>query len=117
MGEISLVYLLRHAGWRILEFFRHWYLDGFLRAGGWALSVLERLDRIFAVRISFKNLFKPLYQDYSLIGYLWGFVFRSVRVTTGGLIYLFLVLVAIGLYLAWAATPIYIIFKIFSNGY
>ncbi len=116
IGEISLIYLLRRAGYRILEFFRHWYLDGFLLAGGWTLSVLERLDRIFAVRINFNNLFKPLYQDYTFIGHIWGFIFRSARVAIGGLIYLFLALAAIGLYLAWAAAPIYIIFKIFSNG-
>lgn len=117
IGEISLIYLLRHAGYRILEFFRHWYLDGFWRAGGWTLSVLERLDRIFAVRINFNNLFKPLYQDYSLIGYLWGFLFRSARVLVGGIIYLAIALAAAGLYLIWAAAPVYIIFKIFSNGY
>lgn len=116
MGEISLVYLLRYASYRILEFFRHWYVNGFLRAGDWTVGVLERLDRFFAVRINLKNIFKPLYQDYSFIGYIWGFLFRSARVLVGGFIYGLIIFIAISFYAAWAAFPVYIIVKIFPHG-
>lgn len=113
MGEISPIYLLRHAVYRIVEFFRHWYIHGFLRAGDWTIGFLERLDKWFALRITLKNIFKPLYQDYSFIGYIWGFIFRSARLFAGGIIYIVIILAAIGLYAIWAALPIFIIYKIF----
>ncbi len=115
MGEISLVYVANRLGYRILAFFQHWYLNGFLTATDSLLNVLERLDHFFAFKITFKHLFKPLYQDYTLIGYLWGFVFRSLRLIFGGLVYGIIILAAAALYLVWAAIPIYIIYKIISN--
>ena len=114
MGEISPIYLLRHAGYRVVEFFRHWYIHGFLRAGDWTIGILERLDKWFALRITFKNIFKPLYQDYSFIGYGWVFIFRSGRPLAGGIIYLVFIFAAIALYVAWAVFPIYALVKIFS---
>lgn len=115
MGEISLVYLLNRAGYRVAEFFRHWYWSSFFIASGWMVRLLERLDRFFALRITFKYLFRPLYQDYSLIGYVWGFIFRSLRVLTGGIIYAALILLFLALYLIWLAAPFFIIYKIFLN--
>ncbi len=115
MREISLVYVANRLGYRILAFFQHWYLNGFLTASGSLLNVLERLDHFFALKITFKNLFQPLYRDYSLIGYLWGFVFRSLRLIAGGLVYGIILLITGALYLVWAAIPIYIIYKIIFN--
>ena len=112
---ISPLYLLNQAGYRILEFFRHWYLNGFLTASHLSLNVLERLDRIFAFKITLKNLFQPLYQDYSVIGYIWGFVFRSLRLIAGSIVYGALVLISVVLYLIWAVIPLYVIYNIFIN--
>jgi len=112
---ISLIYLLNQAGYRVLEFFRHWYVGGFLTASHLSLNVLERFDRIFAFKITLKNLFQPLYQDYSVIGYLWGFVFRSFRLIAGSIVYGALVLISVTLYLIWVAIPIYIIYNILIN--
>jgi hypothetical protein len=113
--EISLVYLLNRVGYRIAEFFRHWYWNSFFIAGNWLVGRLERLDRFFALRITLKYLFQPLYQDYSLIGYIWGFIFRLLRILVGGLVYASLLSVFLVLYLIWLAAPIFIIYKIFTN--
>lgn len=113
--EVSLVYLITHLGRRISDFFRHWYLDGFLKATHWFLNFLERLDRIFALRITAKNWFQPLFQDYTLIGYLWGFVFRTVRIAVGLLIYAFFAIIFAGLFLLWAALPLYSMYQIITN--
>lgn len=117
MGEISVLYLLRHAAYRIREFFRHWYWNSFFIAGNWLVKLLQRLDRFFALRITVKYLFQPLYQDYSLIGYAWGFVFRSLRILAGSLVYAGLFAVFSALYLVWLAAPIFIIYRIFSSGF
>lgn len=111
----SAAYLLRRLLARILDFFRHWYVDGFLKASDWSLRALERLDRIFAIRITLKNWLQPLYQDYSLIGYLWGFIFRSMRIFAGLSVYLSFLLLSVCIFLLWALLPIYAIYQIFAN--
>lgn len=115
ISNISLVYLLTHLGRRVLDFFRHWYFYGFLKATHWSYNVLERLDRIFALRITVKNWLQPLYQDYSAIGYLLGFIFRTARIFTALAVYGFFMVAALGLFLLWAVIPPYVIYQIFSN--
>ncbi len=73
---------------------------------------MESLDKIFALKITWRFLFKPLYQDHSIIGYVLGFVFRSLRLMIGGIIYLFVIIIAAAMFIIWAAIPLYIIFKI-----
>src|SRR3989344_7959917 len=111
--NLSLVYLFAHLGRRVLDFFRHWYFYGFLRATHWAYNFLERLDKIFALRITAKNWLQPLYQDYSFIGYIWGFIFRTIRIIIGLVFYLILSLISSLVFLAWAAIPIFVIYQIF----
>lgn len=115
ISNISLVYILARLGGRFLDFFRHWYYHGSLRAAHLSYNILEKMDRTFALRISFKNWFQPLYQDYSAIGYLWGFIFRTIRIFLALLVYGVFILVAAGLFLAWAAIPPFVIYKIFIN--
>jgi len=79
------------------------------------LGFLEELDKFVALRITAKNWFKPLYQDYSIIGYLWGFIFRTIRILIGLAIYLFLFFVSIGIFILWAFIPVYVIYQIFIN--
>jgi len=111
MTTLSLVYLIKWFFYRIGEFLRHWYIDGFRTAGHKLINTLELLDRRVALRITLKNLCKPLYQDYTIIGYTMGFIFRFWRLVFGSVIYFFVLLVFIATYLAWAAIPIYIIYR------
>src|SRR3989344_4898133 len=113
--NLSLVYLFAHLGRRVLDFFRHWYFYGFLRATHWAYNFLERLDRIFALRITAKNWLQPLYQDYSVIGYLWGFIFRSLRIFVGLSVYFIFFILFLTLLLFWDLIPIYTLYQIFVN--
>ncbi len=75
------------------------------------VSLLERLDQKLAVKITARYFFKPLYQDYSVIGYTLGFIFRSIRLLTGGLVYLAIILAALAIYILWAGLPVYIIVR------
>lgn len=113
--DISLVYIITHLSRRVVDFFRHWYVDGFLRSVDWTLSILERLDKRFAIRITAKNWLQPLYQDYSIIGYIWGFIFRTIRIFVGLAVYLAFILTATLLFLGWAAFPIFVIYQIIAN--
>ena len=111
--NLSLVYILAHLGRRILDFFKHWYWDGFLKSIHWFLNLMERSDKIFALRITAKIWLQPLYQDYSFIGYIWGFIFRTIRIIIGLVFYLILSLISSLVFLAWAAIPIFVIYQIF----
>jgi len=115
INSVSLVYIVTHLGKRILDFFHHWYIDGFILATHWSYNFLERLDRIFALRITAKNWFQPLYQDYTVIGYMWGFVFRTFRIIAGLIVYALYALFSFSLYLLWAAFPFWVIYQIVIN--
>ena len=98
----------------LADFFRHWYFDGlflFLRT---FVKTLSFLDRIFALRVSFKNIFKPMYQDNSFIGYVMGFSFRSLRIITALISYSFIAFLFLVAYLIWAAILPYLLLKLFN---
>jgi hypothetical protein len=107
-----IVYLLNHLMRRIKEFFRHWYINSFFAYGQFVFSFLERLDRFFAFKITWRHLFQPLYQDRTILGFILGFIFRLQRLLVAGLVYLVFIAVAAGFYLAWLASPIFLIYKI-----
>lgn len=109
------IYFLNCVFCRFLEFFQHWYADSFRFYSHFVISLLEKLDRKFAFRITLKYIFKPLYQDRSFIGYILGFIFRSGRLILSGFIYLILLTMAIILFFGWSIFPFYIIYKIVKN--
>jgi hypothetical protein len=115
ISSLSVVYIFTRLGMRLLDFFRHWYVDGFFKAVHLTLNFLERMDHRFALRITFKNWLQPLYQDYSFIGYLWGFVFRTIRILVGLVVYMLFVAFALGLFAIWAAIPLYVIYQVVFN--
>ncbi len=113
--NVSGVYLLQRAGWRIWQFIWHWYVDAFIRGFRWHVNFLEGLDRFFALRITLRYFFQPLYQDYTFVGRILGIILRSIRITGAVLTYTIVALVSIALYIGWAAVPLYIIYRIILN--
>lgn len=100
---------------RVTDFFVHWYAGGFRIWGHFTISLMEALDRRLAFKITVKYLFQPLYQDRSFIGYTLGFIFRVFRLFIGAILYAFIAVIAIAVYLIWAAAPIYVVFKIING--
>ncbi|MFH1347035.1 MAG: hypothetical protein ABIH10_02185 [Spirochaetota bacterium] len=111
----ALIYIINRFFYRFVEFWRHWYVGSFKIASHIFLSLLEKLDKRVALKITFKNFFQPLYQDRSFIGYFLGIIFRSFRLFFGGIFYLFLGFLAIIIYLFWLAIPVLIIFEIIKG--
>jgi hypothetical protein len=113
--DFSIVYL----GWRViycfLDFFHHWYVDGSRVFGRRFMTTLTAADRSFAVAITLRHFFEPLYKDYSIIGRILGIVFRSARVVIGGVCYFFLALAFAIAYVIWLAIPAVIIFYAAKN--
>jgi hypothetical protein len=108
--DFSVVYLVRRLWYRFLDFFHHWYIDGSRAIGRRFLATLTTADRSFAVAITLRHFFEPLYKDYSAIGRILGVVFRSVRVAIGAVCYLILALMFAVVYIIWLAIPAITIF-------
>lgn len=109
--SFSLVYIGQRCALRIWLFFYDWYVGGARVIGGAYMRTLESLDRTWALRITLRNLLKPLYQDRSLIGVALGFIFRCARIIGAASIYGLLGLITLLMYVCWAAIPISIIVR------
>ena len=109
------MYLFRNLFLTVFLFFKHWYVDGFNSIFGWALGTVRGLEKGLALRINFRFLFKPLYQEYNIYGYVMGFLFRVLRIIVGLLGYLFIMAIAVLIYVVWAAAPVFVVYRIITG--
>ena len=112
--DLLFSHLLHKFFYRIAEFFRHWYGHSFRIYSHFVISILERLDRRLAFKITLLHIFHPLYQDQTAIGYILGFIFRSGRLIIGAIVYIFVIIIAVALYLIWLLIPVYIFLGILN---
>ncbi|MBU6500420.1 MAG: hypothetical protein KGJ89_01145 [Patescibacteria group bacterium] len=103
--NFALTYLTARFFYRLGDFFHHWYVDGTRSFAHKFISTLENLDKTFAIRITFHYLFQPLYKDYTVVGRLLGFIFRSGRILIGGVIYMFVAAIFLAMYGIWLLIP------------
>ncbi|MBI2010888.1 MAG: hypothetical protein HYS89_01490 [Candidatus Colwellbacteria bacterium] len=109
---LAVLYLAGRFSYRFVAFFRHWYLDSLRVMAEFWNRLLRRLDQTLALRVTLRHFFQPLYQDRSFIGYVFGFGFRSARVFIASIIYFLIVVIAVSIYLFWAALPAYAVFNL-----
>jgi hypothetical protein len=107
-----IIYLFRLFFGRIGDFLRHWYVSSFYALTNWTVSLLEFLDRSFALKVNVRYWLHPLFQEKSILGYLVGFFARTVRIVLASIVYAFIILIALGVYLAWIVLPIWVVYKI-----
>lgn len=74
-------------------------------------NLFEELDKGFALKINFRNLFKPLYQDRNIIGYVLGFLFRGTRILLALAAYFTIFSITASLYVLWLLLPIFFAYK------
>ncbi len=106
-----IIYAFNRFVFRIAEFIRHWYVDFFKFYSHKVISFLERLDRVFALKITLEHWLEPLYQDRTISGYIFGFIFRTLRIVIGASIYFCIIFAAVVVYLIWAAVPLFLVLK------
>lgn len=109
------VFIFERVFYRLTEFLRHWYVKSLKIYSNFIIDRLNQMDRFFAWRITLKNFFKPLYGDYSIIGYAMGFVFRSLRLVIATIFYGFVFFIAVVLYLIWLVLPVYALWRVFTG--
>ncbi|MDI6820863.1 MAG: hypothetical protein QMD65_01655 [Patescibacteria group bacterium] len=113
MTNNALVYLVEKLFYRIIQFFRHWYVKSMRIYFNFVMDQLKELDYFLAWRITLKHLLEPLYKDYTILGYILGFGFRLGRLLVSSFIYLIVFTIAIGFYIIWLVAPIYILSRVF----
>ncbi|PIR44287.1 hypothetical protein COV23_00620 [Candidatus Wolfebacteria bacterium CG10_big_fil_rev_8_21_14_0_10_31_9] len=111
MGAFFIFFLNRFI-YRISEFIRRWYLESARFYTHFIISLLEKLDGTFALKITWRHFGEPLYQDRTIFGYIFGFIFRSIRLFIGAFIYGVLITLAVIIFVVWALIPFYIIANI-----
>ncbi|MGB9847945.1 MAG: hypothetical protein ACPLKV_01940 [Minisyncoccia bacterium] len=111
MNRFAIFYLFSLAFKRIKIFLKDWYVNSFVGFWDFLLKNLEKLDKIFAVKITIRHWFEPLYQDRTIVGYILGFIFRTLRILLGSLIYLIVVVFVMFCYLLWAFVPFFLLVK------
>lgn len=102
----AIVYLLQRFIFRVVDFFHHWYIDASIWFLHKHLSVLEQLDETFAVRITVRHFKEPLYGDYSPVGRILGFVFRSLRIVAGSALYAVVSILFLITFIFWLLIPV-----------
>jgi hypothetical protein len=113
--DFSFVYLAQRLLSRFLDFFHHWYVDGSRAIGRHFMATMRSIDQSFAVAITLRHFFEPLYKDYSIVGRIMGIFFRTLRVIIGGIFYIFLTLIFAATYITWIAVPAVILFYVAKN--
>jgi hypothetical protein len=108
------IYLAERFLYRIKTFLEHWYIVSFKKYSDFVLNFLSRIDYYLAWKITLKYLFQPLYKDYSVLGYILGFTFRSLRLVGASVIYVILFFLIAGLYFFWLLVPPLLIYLMFS---
>lgn len=103
--DFAPVYLVQRFFYRIVDFFHHWYVDGSRSIGDQFMLTLRTADESFAIKITLRHFFEPLYKDYSIIGRILGVIFRTGRILVGGIAYLLISIIFAIVYLAWLAIP------------
>lgn len=98
-------YLVYRFFYRIFDFFHHWYVDGSRNFAYWVINFFEQLDQTFALKVTLKYFFQPLYKDYTVIGRILGIIFRSGRILFGLAVYLLFGSLFLILYALWASFP------------
>lgn len=97
----ALSYIVYRFFFRIKEFLLNWYVRSSHSYWDRFFVLFARLDRFFALKITLKMIFRPLYGDYTFVGRVLGFIFRSLRIIVGLGTYLLIFALAAIVYIIW----------------
>lgn len=115
--DFAPVYLISRFFYRLWDFFHHWYVDAPRQIHHRIMNIFEGFDQVFAVRITLKYFFAPLYGDYTAMGHILGVLFRTGRIMIGSVLFLALAACAATIYLVWVLIPPAILVLAIKNLY
>jgi len=92
-----------------------WYSSGLSgRLNQFANLVLEANQQV-ALTVWIKNIFNPMFGDYSWQGRIISFFMRVVQIIGRLVLFFLIILINFILLLAWMAVPLFVIYQILFN--
>ncbi len=91
------------------EFLDFWFLHF---PQNWIRSYFDQIykfDQVLKLKANLRNITKPLYGDYTLIGYAIAFPYRVLRIIFASIFYFFLGLFYSFFLLIWLILPIFLL--------
>ncbi len=88
------------------QLFRLWYIESAPWAWQRYLGILRTFDGTFAIKDTWRNISRPLFQDYTWQGRIIGVFLRLARIGLALFIYLLTALISVAVYLAWLVLPV-----------
>ena len=82
-------------------------MHGLRRILSAGIECLRSLDATFALAVTVRYFFHPLYRDYTLVGRILGVVFRSFRIAIAAVVYCSVIAFSAALIFVWAAIPLF----------
>jgi len=90
----------------LIEFLDFWFYHFPKRIVRHFFDQIYLWDKTLKVKANLRNITKPLYGDYTIIGYVIALPYRLIRIFFGFLIYFFIFLFYLAFLLFWLAGPI-----------
>ncbi|MFH1509401.1 MAG: hypothetical protein ABIE68_04515 [bacterium] len=109
----SVKYLSLNLVGDVLNFPIWWYTKGFLRLLKFVGKQLVYFEKILGLLIKIKNLFKPMFQDYTFAGLVIGIIIRTFVLTFDIILYFLILVVAVLTILFYLLLPIFVVRQIF----
>ena len=89
-----------------------WYTKGVLRAWHKMIDTIKQGNDELALLVWIKNIFRPMFGDYSFQGRIISFFMRIIQIIGRGLFFLFWLILAFLWFLVWLILPLFIIYQI-----
>lgn len=96
----------------ILYFPLWWYSNGLVHTLNKLKQFLSDKQKSLGLLIWIKNIFNPMYGQYSWEGIIVSFVMRFVQIIIRSIIMLFWLIVCLGILCLWIGLPIFTIYEI-----
>lgn len=94
----------------LLRFLDFWYIHFPRRTIRHYFDQIYFLDRFLKLKANLRNISKPLYGDYTFVGYIIAIPYRIFRIIFGFIIYFFLGIFYLVLFLFWLILPFFLLF-------
>lgn len=113
--RFTLGYLTFQFFYRIYDFLYNWYVRTSKRYWHFVFNRLEDVDRTLALKTTTKLWFQPLYGDYSFLGYILGFFFRTMRIIIGLVIHTTLIIISLAVFIIWIIMPVIMVYGVLTG--
>lgn len=114
--ESPLGFVLREARESIFDFFIDWFYIYPKKIVRSLINFFKDFDRSLGLEAMVRNWFNPLYQDYTIWGYIIGITIRTIYIFVAGVLFFITYLIfSIFVIILWYLIPILIFILILKN--